>query len=186
VSASIPFVSACPPDDPDRTDEEQHVPTTRKDRVVVTRFDATCIPSRRETSTTALPRHKEAFPMLTEAHAVLPASDLKRAQEFYHSALEFDPTEASEDGNLIYRLGSGTGFEIYETSNAGTAQNTQMCFLTDAFESDMAQMRARGVVFEDYDFPGLKTENGVATTGASRAAWFRDSEGNYICLTEDM
>jgi predicted enzyme related to lactoylglutathione lyase len=121
--------------------------------------------------------------MLTEAHAVLPASDLKRARDFYHNSLEFDPSE-EEDGNLIYRLASGTGFEVYETSNAGTAQNTQMCFLTDSFESDMAWMRDHGITFEDYDFPGLKTENGVATTGGGRAAWFRDSEGNYICLTE--
>ncbi|NEN05092.1 VOC family protein [Diaminobutyricibacter tongyongensis] len=121
--------------------------------------------------------------MLTEAHAVLPASDLKRAQEFYHNSLEFDPAE-EEEGNLIYRLSSGTGFEIYETSNAGTAQNTQMCFLTDSFETDMAWMRDHGITFEDYDFPGLKTENGVATIGDTHAAWFRDSEGNYICLTE--
>ncbi len=123
--------------------------------------------------------------MLTEAHAVLPASDLKRAQDFYHNTLEFDP-DAEEDGNLVYRLGSGSSFEIYETTNAGTAQNTQMCFMTDAFESDMARMRERGITFEDYDFPGLKTENGVATVGDSRAAWFRDSEGNFICLTEGM
>ncbi|WP_426516983.1 VOC family protein [Diaminobutyricibacter sp. McL0618] len=123
--------------------------------------------------------------MLTQAHAVLPASDLKRAQEFYHTALGYDPAEA-DGGNLRYRLASGSVFEIYETGNAGTAQNTQMCFITDSFESDMAQLRANGVTFEDYDFPGLKTENGVAMEGDSRAAWFRDSEGNYICLTEDV
>lgn len=123
--------------------------------------------------------------MLTEAHAVLPASDLRRAQDFYHNALDFDPDEEDE-GNLIYTVGSGTRFEIYETSNAGTAANTQMCFLTDSFETDMARMRERGVTFEDYDFPGLKTENGVATVGDTRAAWFRDSEGNFICLTEGM
>ena len=123
--------------------------------------------------------------MLKEAHAVLPASDLKRAQEFYHNALGYDP-QTEEDGNLLYRLDSGTSFEIYETSNAGTAKNTQMCFLTDAFDSDMAQLRERGVVFEDYDFPGLKAENGVAKNRDTKAAWFRDSEGNFICLTEGM
>lgn len=123
--------------------------------------------------------------MLKEAHAVLPASDLKRAQDFYHNALGFDP-DAEENGNLIYRLNAGSSFEIYETTNAGTAQNTQMCFLSDAFDSDMAQLRSRGITFEDYDFPGLKTENGVATLGGSKAAWFKDTEGNFICLTEGM
>ncbi|WP_431279220.1 VOC family protein [Leifsonia poae] len=123
--------------------------------------------------------------MLKEAHAVLPASDLKRAQDFYHDALEFDP-DAAADGNLIYRLDGGTSFEIYETGNAGSAQNTQMCFLTDDLVADMTRLRGRGVAFEDYDFPGLKTENGIATVGDTRAAWFRDSEGNFICLTEGM
>ena len=121
--------------------------------------------------------------MLTEAHAVLPASDLKRAQEFYHNALDLDPSEV-ESENLLYRLDSGSTFEIYETGNAGTAQNTQMCFLTDGLDGDMARLRERGVTFEDYDFPGLKTENGVAAFGTTRTAWFRDTEGNFICLTE--
>jgi catechol-2,3-dioxygenase len=123
--------------------------------------------------------------MLKEALAVLPASDLKRAQDFYHNALGLDP-ESEMDGNLIYRLAGGTSFEIYETGNAGSAQNTQMCFATDALDTDMAQLRERGVTFEDYDFPGLKTENGIATLGESKAAWFRDSEGNFICLTDGM
>jgi predicted enzyme related to lactoylglutathione lyase len=123
--------------------------------------------------------------MFTEAHAVLPASDLKRAKDFYHNALDLDPVE-EESENLMYRLDSGSTFEVYETSNAGTAANTQMCFMTDGLDGDMARLRERGVTFEDYDFPGLKTENGVATLGNTRTAWFRDTEGNFICLTQLM
>jgi catechol 2,3-dioxygenase-like lactoylglutathione lyase family enzyme len=123
--------------------------------------------------------------MLNEVHAVLPASDLKRAQEFYHNALGLDP-DREQAGNLVYRLGSGSSFEIYETENAGSAKNTQMCWITDDIDGDMARLRERGVTFEDYDNPGLKTENGVATIDGEKAAWFRDTEGNFLCLSQSM
>ncbi|MDQ1582823.1 MAG: hypothetical protein QOF36_877 [Microbacteriaceae bacterium] len=123
--------------------------------------------------------------MLKEAHAVLPASDLQRAREFYHNVLELDPDE-EHPGMLTYHPGSGTAFEIYETTNAGTAKNTQMCWVTDNLDAEMARLRDHGVRFEDYDIPGLKTENGVATDDESRTAWFRDSEGNFICVTQMM
>src|SRR5215218_2482019 len=68
--------------------------------------------------------------MLKEAHAVLPASDLNRARAYYHDMLGFDPSEEHE-GMLMYRPMSDTAFDVYETPNAGTAKNTQMCFGTD-------------------------------------------------------
>jgi catechol 2,3-dioxygenase-like lactoylglutathione lyase family enzyme len=121
--------------------------------------------------------------MLKEAQTVLPASDLSRARAYYHDTFGFDPAEEHE-GTLMYRPEIGSSFIIYETSNAGTAKNTQMCFVTDDLESDMARLRERGVVFEDYDVPGLTTVDGVADMDGERTAWFRDSEGNFICLTQ--
>jgi catechol 2,3-dioxygenase-like lactoylglutathione lyase family enzyme len=121
--------------------------------------------------------------MLTEAHAVLPASDLSRARAFYHDALGFDPSEEHE-GMLMYRPMADTAFDIYETPNAGTAKNTQMCFGTDDLDGEMTRLRERGVVFEDYDIPGLTTTNGVAELDGERTAWFRDSEGNFICISQ--
>jgi hypothetical protein len=59
-----------------------------------------------------------------------------------------------------------------------------MCFVTDDLDGEMATLRERGVVFEDYDVPGLKTTNGVAEMDGERTAWFRDSEGNFICLAQ--
>ncbi|TFC52121.1 VOC family protein [Cryobacterium sp. TMT1-21] len=121
--------------------------------------------------------------MLKELHTVLPAADLRRAQAFYHDALELDPAEAHEESRtLVYRTGAGGTFEIYETSNAGTARNTQMCWTTDDLDAEMSRLRERGVVFEDYDVPGLKTVNGVAATDEMKSAWFRDTEGNFICI----
>jgi predicted enzyme related to lactoylglutathione lyase len=115
----------------------------------------------------------------------LPAADLKRAREFYHNMLELDPDEVHE-GMLSYHPVSGAAFDIYETSNAGSAKNTQMCWVTDNLDSEMSRLRERGVRFEDYDIPGMKTENGVATDEAGRTAWFRDSEGNFICVTQPI
>jgi catechol 2,3-dioxygenase-like lactoylglutathione lyase family enzyme len=118
--------------------------------------------------------------------AVLPAKDLARAQGFYRDVLGLEPSEVLDDENLIYRCGNGTTFLLYLTDNAGTAKNTQMGWGSDNIEKDVDDLRARGVTFEDYDFPGLKTENGIATTTAGKAAWFLDSEGNFLNLFQRL
>lgn len=114
--------------------------------------------------------------------AVLPAKDIARAKGFYRDVLGLEPSDAMDEENLLYRCGNGTAFLLYQTDNAGTAKNTQMGWGTDNLESDVEDLRARGVVFEEYDFPGLKTENGIATTPVGKAAWFTDSEGNILNL----
>jgi predicted enzyme related to lactoylglutathione lyase len=111
--------------------------------------------------------------------AVLPAKDLARARDFYRDVIGLDNPEDME-GNLLYRCGNGTGFLLYETENAGSAKNTQMGWATNNIEAEMEDLRSRGVVFEEYDFPGLKTENGIATTEGGKSAWFTDSEGNIL------
>ena len=121
--------------------------------------------------------------MLKELHTVLPAADLKRARAFYHDKLELDPDQTDE-GSLWYHVTPQSSFEIYETSNAGTAQNTQMGWMSDDLVAEMKTLRDRGVVFEEYDVPGMKTVDGIATMDGMMAAWFRDSEGNFICLTQ--
>lgn len=121
--------------------------------------------------------------MLTQLHTVLPAADLGRARTFYHDKLGLDPDETHE-GTLVYHLDDGTSFQLYESTSAGLGQTTQMGWLTDDLEAEMARLRDRGVVFEEYGFPGLHTENGIATSPDMRSAWFRDSEGNFLCLSQ--
>ena len=75
---------------------------------------------------------------------------------------------------------------MYETENAGTAANTAIGFDTDDIEAEVAALRGLGVTFEEYDFPGLKTENGIATTNEDRAAWFKDTEGNILCISQTV
>ncbi|TFB53889.1 VOC family protein [Cryobacterium tagatosivorans] len=117
-----------------------------------------------------------------EVIGVLPAKDLQRAQGFYKDKLGLEPVEVRADG-AMYRTSAGS-FLLYETPNAGSAKNTQLCWITDDIEGEVARLREKGVVFEDYDFPGLKTENGIAVTEGIKGAWFLDTEGNILCLSE--
>lgn len=116
--------------------------------------------------------------------AVLPAKDINRAKDFYRDKLGIEPSESMEEGTVMYNCGQGTRFLLYQTENAGTAKNTQLGWETDNLEAEMEEMRGHGVVFEDYDFPGLKTENGVATADWGKAAWFLDSEGNILNIAQ--
>lgn len=115
-----------------------------------------------------------------EIIAVLPAKDIARARDYYRDVLGLEPSEELDEENLVYRCGNGTAFLLYQTENAGSAKNTQMGWGTKDIESEVEELRGRGVVFEEYDFPGLKTENGIASTPAGKAAWFTDSEGNIL------
>lgn len=120
--------------------------------------------------------------MFTEAHTVLPAADLTRVRGFYHDKLGLDPTE-DHDGMLVYTNGPTT-FEVYETENAGSAKNTQMVWMTDDLDAEMRRLQQAGIVFEEFEIPGMKTEHGVVETEDMRSAWFRDSEGNILCIAE--
>lgn len=115
-----------------------------------------------------------------EIIAVLPAKDIDRARTFYRDVLGLEPADALDEENLMYRCGKGTAFLLYRTDNAGTAKNTQMGWATDDIEAEVRDLRGRGVVFEEYDFPGLKTENGIASMPVGKGAWFLDTEGNIL------
>ena len=117
-----------------------------------------------------------------DVFAVLPAKDMNRARNFYRDVLGLEPSETMDEDNLLYRGGNGSAFLLYTTDNAGTAKNTQMGWLSENIEVEVKDLQGRGVVFEEYDFPGLKTENGIAVTPVGKAAWFTDSEGNILNL----
>jgi hypothetical protein len=88
----------------------------------------------------------------------------------------------SEEAGLIYRLGGGTGFLLYPAPSAGQAPNTLMAFESTDVAADVAALKGKGVTFEEYDLPELKTENSIARIGSRKAAWFRDCEGNILAI----
>lgn len=119
------------------------------------------------------------------ATALIPATDLTRAKRWYDEKLGLKPAEENEMG-ATYRLGGGTRAFMYPTQFAGTAQHTLLAFDSPDLVADMKTMRARGVVFLDYDLPGLKTRDGMADFGAVKNAWAKDSEGNILAFVEGM
>jgi catechol 2,3-dioxygenase-like lactoylglutathione lyase family enzyme len=116
----------------------------------------------------------------------LPAQDLERARAFYAEKLGLEPTE-ERPGGLRYQLGNGE-FVPFESAGAPSGEHTQMAVEVEDLESTVAELRSRGVVFEEYDFPGLTTTDGIADIEGNypskgvgeRGAWFRDSEGNML------
>jgi len=120
------------------------------------------------------------------AATTLPAEDLGRARSFYEEKLGLE-TEARDDmpGNLFVHAGRDTLIVLYERERT-KADNTAVTFEVEDIEATASELRSHGVSFEQYDFPGMKTIDGIARRGADVAAWFKDSEGNTLCIHESL
>ena len=120
------------------------------------------------------------------AATTLPAEDLKRARSFYEEklGLEVEARENMPEG-LFVHAGKGSLIFLYERGRA-TAENTAVTFEVDDLQATVSDLRSNGVKIEEYDSPGLKTVNGIASRDADRAAWFKDSEGNILCAHETL
>jgi catechol 2,3-dioxygenase-like lactoylglutathione lyase family enzyme len=118
--------------------------------------------------------------------AMLATADLDRAKAWYADKLGFEPVQVFEDVILNYKSGDSE-FSVYKTEFAGTAKNTVGIWRFEGVRSEVERLRARGVVFEDYDLgPDGKTVDGVLSDQQGNViAWFKDSEGNILGLTED-
>jgi catechol 2,3-dioxygenase-like lactoylglutathione lyase family enzyme len=111
---------------------------------------------------------------------VLPAADLARATAFYRETLGLTVAFEAE-GGVAFTAGNGTMLFIYP-HGATKAEHTVAGFMVDDLDSTVAGLRAKGVAFEEYDMPGLKTVDGIADAGGTKAAWFKDSEGNILSI----
>ncbi|MFD5322842.1 VOC family protein [Streptomyces sp. NPDC127092] len=115
--------------------------------------------------------------------AIIPCNDLDRAKRFYTETLGLTVTKESPEDTRVES--GGTMFGLYETPYGGQAQHTLASFKVDDLDAAMSELREKGVTFEQYDLPGLKTVEGVVETDDMRGSWFKDSEGNILCLMED-
>jgi catechol 2,3-dioxygenase-like lactoylglutathione lyase family enzyme len=116
--------------------------------------------------------------------ATIPVQDLARARSYYSEKLGLEPVEDSPEG-LRYRCGSGA-FLLFESSGAASGNHTQLGWDVDDVEATVKELRSRGVVFEEYDVPGLKTVEGIAEIGGEKGAWFKDTEGNLLSIGQRM
>jgi catechol 2,3-dioxygenase-like lactoylglutathione lyase family enzyme len=116
-------------------------------------------------------------------NATLPAVDLERAKRFYTERLGLSP-EMEAPGGIFFRCGEGTRFLVFPSGGTASGSHTQMGWTVEDIEAEVAALKTRGVVFEEYDTPGLKSVNSIAIIGTDKAAWFKDSEGNLLGLVQ--
>ena len=122
-----------------------------------------------------------------EIAAIVPVSDIDQAVAFYGEslglALQARRDDLAKNREAEFRGGNGT-LVVYESVAAGQSKGTVAAFRVDDLDAVTAGLRGRGVVFEEYDLPDLKTENGIARIGDLRAAWARDPDGNIIAFEQ--
>jgi catechol 2,3-dioxygenase-like lactoylglutathione lyase family enzyme len=117
---------------------------------------------------------------------VLAVEDLDRATTFYRDKLGLEVRRLGEDpSSAVVEIGDSGRLLLYKTSYK-RGENTVAAILVNDVESTVSELRSRGIAFEEYDLPGLKTENGVAVLGDLHSAWFKDSEGNTLAISTEL
>jgi catechol-2,3-dioxygenase len=117
-----------------------------------------------------------------DAMATMAVKDIEVAKKFYETVVGLTPLPATEPGVVSFRSGN-TSVLVYQSQFAGTNRATAATWMVgDDLEGVVAALKARGVTFEHYDFPGMKREGDLHVTGKSRAAWFKDPDGNILAL----
>ena len=115
--------------------------------------------------------------------AYIPAKDVTRARNFYEQKLGFTPGREL-GGGVSYEFAGGTACFLYPTPNAGTSAASQAFWDVADIEREVAELKAKGVVFEQYDLPNMK--DGISTAGGAKAAWFKDTEGNIMAIIQRL
>jgi predicted enzyme related to lactoylglutathione lyase len=118
-------------------------------------------------------------------YSYIPAQDVGRARKFYEDKLGFKVKEELE-GGVVYEFGRGTACFLYPTPNAGTSKASQAFWQVDDIEREVAELKSRGVKFEEYAMPEMKSRNSIYTGGGAKAAWFKDSEGNILAVIQSV
>ena len=118
-------------------------------------------------------------------YSYIPAKDVARARKFYEGKLGFK-VKQEVAGGVVYESGKGTACFLYPTPNAGTSKASQAFWQVDDIEREVAELKSRGVKFEEYDMPEMKGKNSIYTGGGAKAAWFKDSEGNTLAVIQSI
>jgi catechol 2,3-dioxygenase-like lactoylglutathione lyase family enzyme len=121
--------------------------------------------------------------LATSAVAVmLPVDDVDRATKFYVESLGLDHTGSNAEGSALFALSGGTTLMLLPRPGGTRTDSTAMSWEVDDVHAAVRDLEEQGVTFEDYDLPGLKTVDHVAETEGEKAAWFRDPDGNVLCV----
>jgi predicted enzyme related to lactoylglutathione lyase len=117
---------------------------------------------------------------------MLPVSDPTRAQQFYSEVLQLPFGGTNAEGSLLYQLAGGSELVLLPRPDATPSPSTAMSFEVTGIEAEIETLKGQGVVFEDYDLPGLKTTDSVCVMASEKAAWFKDPDGNILCVHETL
>ncbi|KQY64708.1 MULTISPECIES: VOC family protein [unclassified Nocardioides] len=115
---------------------------------------------------------------------MLPITDPDRAQKFYGETLGLPYEGMTSEGAPRFTLGGGSELVLLPRPAGTQSESTAMSWEVHGIESEVTGLAERGVVFEDYDLPDLKTVDHICVMGAEKAAWFKDPDGNVLCIHE--
>jgi hypothetical protein len=113
----------------------------------------------------------------------IPVTKVARARKFYEEKLGLTPKEEYA-GGVIYECGDGSWVFMYPSAGAGTSKASTAFWAVDDVGAEVRELKARGVVFEEYNMPGIKMENSIASAGGAKTAWFKDSEGDILAISQ--
>jgi len=116
---------------------------------------------------------------------MLPVKDMERARDFYVNKLGLEAEGLAADGKFVVRA-QGTKFGLIPKPEGTKAEHTAVGFEVNDLAASIKTLKKRGVVFHDYDFPNFKTVDHMIVIGTDKAAWFGDTEGNILCLHQDL
>lgn len=116
--------------------------------------------------------------------AYIPASNIQRARKFYEEVIGLPP-KTEYAGGVVYECGGVCVF-MYPTPNAGTSKASQAFWQVRDVEAEVAELKSRGVKFEEYDLPTGKMKNSIMTAGGAKTAWFKDTEGNILAVSQRL
>jgi predicted enzyme related to lactoylglutathione lyase len=114
--------------------------------------------------------------------AYIPVLDVARARKFYEEIIGLRP-KLEYAGGVVYECGGAEVF-MYPTPNAGTSKASQAFWQVADVEAEVADLKARGLKFQEYNMPGMTMENSIVTAGGAKTAWFKDTEGNILAISQ--
>src|SRR2546427_12391360 len=115
----------------------------------------------------------------------IPVANVARARRFYEEKVGLKPKEEYA-GGVIYECGKGSWVFMYPSAGAGTSKASTAFWSVEDVAAEGRELKARGVVFEEYDMHGIKTVNRIATAGGAKTAWVQESEGNILAISQRL
>jgi predicted enzyme related to lactoylglutathione lyase len=115
----------------------------------------------------------------------IPVADVARARKFYEEKVGLKPKQEYA-GGVVYDCGNGSSVFMYPSAGAGTSKASTAFWAVPDVDAEVAELKARGVTFEEYDMPGIQMKNGIATGGGAKTAWFKDTEGNVLAVSQRL